>query len=198
MARRSLSLLVVTLAVVLALPALGSQFLQLPFDTVARNATLIVRGTVGPVTSAWDDDHRIIYSYAALSVDGYLAGHGPDTLMIREVGGTVEGYTQVAIGFPALREGQEVVLFLARWDDCGDWRIDSYNQGKYRVRMTPAGAVVSPDPETQGHEGIGEGGRIRSNSADDSDSMRLEELATMIAAARSAGNVGTPDNRRQN
>src|SRR6185369_15494171 len=147
MARRSLSLF--ALAMALALPICASQFVQLPFDTVARDSALIVRGTLGPVSSAWDDSHEVIYSYATLRVARYMAGSGPRVLMVREVGGTVGDYTQEAIGFPSLREGQEVVLFLSRWDDSADWRIEAYNQGKYRVIKTPHGEMVSPDPDTQ-------------------------------------------------
>src|SRR4051812_46198183 len=116
MVRRSL-VLSFLLLVAIVVPMSASQFIELPFDQVAREATLVVRGTVGPVSSAWNDDHDVIFSYAPIQVKQYLGGDGPSVLMLREVGGTAEGYTQVAIGFPTLREGQEVVLFLTQWDD---------------------------------------------------------------------------------
>ncbi len=195
MARRSLVLF--ALAMVLALPIGASQFVQLPFDAVARNATLVVRGTIGPVTSAWDDAHEVIFSSAPLRVERYLGGTGPETLMVREVGGTVGNYTQEAIGFPTLREGQEVVLFLSRWDDSADWRIEAYNQGKFQVTRTPHGVMVAPDPVTQGHERAIEGGegRIRANAVE--AGMSIEELAAMINAARAADRGGAPADRKQ-
>lgn len=196
MARRSFFLF--ALAMVLALPICASQFIQLPFDAVARDSALIVRGTLGPVTSAWDDSHEVIYSYATLRVGRYLAGGGPRVLMVREVGGTVGDYTQEAIGFPALREGQEVVLFLSRWDDSADWRIEAYNQGKYRVTRTPHGELVSPDPETQGHErDFDRGGRMRANAVSEETGMPIEELVSMIEAARGAEPAPVPINREQ-
>lgn len=193
MTRRSLVLFALAM---LALPLGASQFIQLPFDAVARDAAVIVRGTLGPVTSAWDDAHEVIYSYAPIQVERYLGGTGPRTLMVREAGGTVGDYTQEAIGFPVLREGQEVVLFLSPWEDSADWRIEAYNQGKYRVTRTAQGVMVSPDPVTQGHERAISGGegRIRANS--EPEMMAIEELASMINAAR-AGAPDRPADRRK-
>jgi len=196
MTKRLLSL--AALVVLAALPLSASQFIQLPFDQVARQATVIVRATVGPVTSAWDDDREVIFSTATLSVRRYLAGSGPQTLMVREAGGTVGDYTQVAIGFPELREGQEVVLFLSPWDDSADYRIEAYNQGKYRVKMTPHGEMVSPDPDTQGHERTFDGGvgRVRAAAADEEHGFSIDELSSMITAARGASERPQFDRRK--
>ena len=187
MARRTLVLLFLLIAAV-AIPASASQFIQLPFDQVAREATVVVRGTVGPVSSAWNDDHDVIFSYAPIEVKQYIAGEGPSVLMLREVGGTVSGYTQVAVGFPTLREGQEVVLFLSQWEDSADWRIHAYNQGKYLVREVHTRTLAVPDPVTQGHEPAGNGPRVRPESvvSADESGLTLDELASMVTAARRA------------
>lgn len=195
MVRRSLVLSFLLIAA-LALPMSASQFIELPFDQVAREATLVVRGTVGPVTSAWNDDHDVIFSYAPIQVKQYLAGDGPSVLMLREVGGTVEGYTQVAVGFPTLREGQEVVLFLTQWDDSADWRIHAYNQGKYAVHEVRTQMYAMPDPVTQGHERVGNGPRTQTDAVAPAEAtgLRLDELAAMVRAARQP-NRETPRNR---
>jgi len=70
-----------------ALPLSASQFLQVPFDQVARESTYIVHGTVTNVYSAWDDAHETIFSYATVRVKHYLGdAAGPDVLMVREGG----------------------------------------------------------------------------------------------------------------
>ena len=54
MHRRLLSL--ITLLLILsALPVAASQFIDKPFDDVARESALIVRGTIAQTWSAWDD-----------------------------------------------------------------------------------------------------------------------------------------------
>ena len=192
MVRRSVGLSLL-LSAALILPASASQFIQMPFDAVAREAAIVVRGTLGPVTSAWDDEHQVIFSYARLDVSQYFAGEGPRTLVVREVGGTVGDYTQEAIGFPMLREGQEVVLLLARWEDSADWRIHAYNQGKYLVRHAGGKELLVPDPVTQGHDRAAAGGRdAHAMSVDDTEGLSIEEFASMVNAARADRGERTP------
>ena len=168
------TLLVLVALGLLALPLSASQFIKLPFDKVVQESTFVVRGVVGPVDAAWNDEGEIIFSSANLEISEYLVGTGPRLLRIREVGGTVNGYTQQAIGFPELREGEEVVLMLTRWDDSGDYRIHAYAQGKYvvegkRVRLDAGQGEMRPDHSTQ------------KTAAE--DGMSLDELRSMVVAA---------------
>lgn len=186
--RRSLSLL--TLLLVLSVPLSASQFIEMPFDQVARESALIVRGTIGETWSAWDDRHEVIYTYATVHVGRYFGETtGPDTLVVREVGGTVEGYTQEAIGFPVIRSGEDVVLMLARWDDGAEYRIHAYNQGKYLVRTRENIEYLVSDPVRQGYERL-DRGRVRGNAEAEESGLRLEEFARMVDDARAGLQVG--------
>jgi len=200
MHRRTLALSFLLLAA-LALPATASQFAQLPFEDVAQQSTYIVRGTLGPVHSAWDDSGQTIFSYATISVTKYFGETaGPDTLMVREVGGTVDGYTQQAVGFPTLREGQEVVLFLSKWSDSSDYRIHAFNQGKFNVKMIRGVEMAVPDEVQQGSPNADKPARnpfaIAVDSvADDrapAGSLRMDELELMVSAAREGHRVFKP------
>lgn len=173
-----------------ALPLSASQWIQLPFDQVARESTYVVRGSVTNVYSAWDDAHETIFSYATIRVKNYIGEtKGPDTLMVREVGGTVGDYTQQAIGFPELREGEEVVLMLTKWDDSDDLRINAYNQGKFLVRAYNGVESVVEDPVKQGDERLGSHGpRMQA------EPLAMSEFVLMVRAARE-GRSFTPFNR---
>ena len=196
MHRRSLVLTVLLAA--LALPLSASQFIDLPFDQVARESNLIVRGSIVDTWSAWDDSHEVIYTYATVRVNRYFGETtGPDTLMVREVGGTVDGYTQEAIGFPMIRSGEDVVLFLAQWEDGSDYRIHAFNQGKYLVRNRGGREVVIPDMERQGDARLDHSRDfgVRAQSVDaNTPALLLEELSTMINDAR-AGTGRTTDHQ---
>ena len=185
--RRSLSLATLLL-IVSALPLSASQFIELPFDRVAREASLIVRGTVENTWSAWDDSHEVIFTYATVRVGRYFGeATGPDTLVIREVGGTVDGYTQEAIGFPVIRSGEDVVLMLSKWDDGSEYRIHAFNQGKYLVKMRGTLEILTEDPVRQGEERLGrEGGHgPRTNAvAAEATGLGIEEFAQMVDDAR--------------
>jgi hypothetical protein len=184
--RRSLSL--VTLLLIVALPLSASQFIQLPFDKVAREASLVVRGTVENTWSAWDDAHEVIFTYATVRVSRYFGETtGPDTVVVREAGGTVDGYTQEAIGFPAIRTGENVVLMLSRWEDgADDYRIHAFNQGKYLVRMNGAQEILIEDPIKQGDARLGSDREHgpRSNAVEAPAGLSIDEFAQMVVDAR--------------
>jgi len=182
------------LLLVLALPLAASQFVQLSFDQVARESDLIVRGTVESTFSAWNDTHDVIFTYATIRVNRYFGeSTGPDTLVVREVGGTVDGYTMEAIGFPVIRANQDVVLMLSQWEDGADYRIHGYNQGKYMVNRRGNREVLTADPERQGEARLAtrEGGRVQTTSVDELPAMSIDEFAQMVndaRAGRAAGN----------
>ena len=197
MHRRSLSLVTLLLALI-ALPLSASQFVEMPFDQVARESALIVRGDILDTWSAWDDAHEVIFTYATVRVNRYFGEMtGPDTLVIREAGGTVDGYTQEAIGFPAIRSGENVVLFLSQWEGSPDYRIHAFNQGKFLVRNRGGIEVLVADPFTQGEARLsGRDRGIRSNALDDdAPGLLIEEFARMVDDAR-AGREITIDKRQ--
>jgi hypothetical protein len=180
-------LLIVALLLLVALPLSASQFIRQPFDKVVRDSVVVVRGTVGPVQASWNDSHEVIFSRTFVQVDEFLAGNGPSLIPLREAGGTVDGYTQDAIGFPALREGERVILFLTKWDDgADDYRIAAYGQGKWLVRVARDGSeFVTPDPAEQGVEH--QPSRIRAMQESATEGTAMDEFVSMIdAAARGA------------
>ena len=194
MHRRILS--VVMLLVALALPLSASQFVNMPFDQVARESSLIVRGNVVDTWSAWDDAHEVIFTYATVRVNRYFGeATGPDTLLVREVGGTVDGYTQEAIGFPAIRRGENVVLMLSKWENSNDYRIHAFNQGKFLVRSRAGGEVLVKDQNTQGEERLAHG-RELGVDAGETESLGIEEFARMVDDAR-AGATGDVHQKHQ-
>ena len=185
MVRRSFALVAVLLA--LAVPMSASQFVEQPFDQVARGAKFIVRAQVVDTFSAWDDSREVIYTYATLRVLRYFGETtGPDTLVIRNVGGTVDGYTQEAIGFPAVRRGENVVFMLSE-DGEAVLQIHAYNQGKYLVRDRAGEEVLIADPVKQGESRFQGGSRydIADNAISaDTPAMTMGEFERMVDDAR--------------
>ena len=183
---RQRSLIVVGLLFMLAVPLSASQFVELPFEQVAAESQYIVRGTIGQTWSAWDNAHEVIYTYATVNVSRYFGETaGPDTLLIREAGGTVDGYTMEAIGFPAIRSGEDVVLMLSQWEDGADFRIHAFNQGKFLVRNRGGKEVLTADPVKQGEGRGNERGRVHIQSVDDeTPGLLIEEFSQMVDNAR--------------
>ncbi len=194
MKRTTLSLVLVFMV---ALPLSASQFANLPFDEVARGARFIVRADVVDTWSAWDDSREVIYTYATLRVTRYFGeATGPDTLVVREAGGTIDGYRQEAIGFPELRAGERVVLMLA--EDGSNLRIHAYNQGKFLVRQRAGGEVLVSDPVKQGDARL-ERPRfsIADDAVDEGPALTLDEFERMVDDARAGRFDRTADRQQQ-
>ena len=201
MIRRSLSVITLLLALA-ALPLSASQFMEVPFDQMVRESALIVRGDVVNTWSAWDDAHEVIFTYATVRVNRYFGeSTGPDMLVVREVGGTVEGYTQEAIGFPAIRSGEKVVLLLSQWDNSTDYRIHAFNKGKFLVRNRAGIETLFNDPDTQGEarlSGGGPGRGMRVDGVDDATpGLAIEEFSRMVDDAREGRTVTGPGQKHQ-
>jgi len=184
MQRRTLLLSLALL--ILSLPLSASQFIKLPFDQVARESALIVRGTVENTWSQWDDAHEVIFTYATIRVNRYFGETtGPDMLVVREAGGTVGDYTQEAIGFPMVRRGELVVLLLSQWEGSNDYRIHAFNQGKFLVRMRNGVEVLVEDPVKQGDGRLERPRGVQQNAVEDEgESFTMAEFAAMVESAR--------------
>lgn len=193
MKRTTLSLVLVLLV---ALPLSASQFINLPFDEVARGAKLIVRAQVVDTWSAWDDSREVIYTYATLRVTRYFGETtGPDTLVVREVGGSVDGYTQEAIGFPELRRGERVVLMLA--EEGADFRIHAYNQGKFLIQHRDGIELLVSDPVQQGDRRLDRRFSIADNAVDAGPALTLDEFERMVDDARAGVTDRAPLRQQQ-
>ncbi len=195
---RRLSL--VALLLVLSIPMAASQFVDMPFDQIAREAKYVVRGQVLDTWSQWDESREVIYTYATVRVTRYFGETtGPDMLLVREVGGTVDGYTQEAVGFPMIRSGEQIVAFLA--EDGADLRIHAYNQGKFLVRSRAGREVLVSDPVRQGdarRDTTHPRFNVGTEAIDDgAPALGLDEFARMVEDAR-AGTRTTIMRQQQN
>ena len=194
---KRISLILIGLAL-LALPLGASQFIELSFDQVARESSYIVRGTVEQTWSQWDDSHEVIFTYATVRVHRYFGETtGPDTLVVREVGGTVDGYTQEAIGFPVVRSGENVVFFLSPVEDGSAYRIHAFNQGKFLVVNRGGVETLVSDPNRQGEARLGRADRFdaRANAQDSEAGISIEEFAGMVEQARAGEAIEVLDRK---
>jgi hypothetical protein len=183
MVRRTLTLIALLLAV--AIPMSASQFVDMPFDQIARGSKYIVRGTVVDTFATWDESRETIWTYATIRVNRYFGdATGPDTLVVRNVGGTVDGFTQEAIGFPVLRRGEHLVVMLT--EDGADLTIHAFNQGKFLVQNRGGVEVLVEDPVKQGDLRAGDRPRFHAeaNAIDDSPALTIDEFSSMVNDAR--------------
>jgi hypothetical protein len=93
-------------------------------------APVIVIGTAGETISFWSSEPRIILSDTTFHVESVVRGDAASTIIVRAVGGTVEGTTmQVSDGQVVFASGQRSRLFLELTSE-GIYRVVAGADGK--------------------------------------------------------------------
>jgi hypothetical protein len=126
--------------------ASASTFAAASDGQLACEATDIIQGRIIDIRSAWDEEQLAIWTTATVQVQGNVKGKTVrgGVVEVKEVGGTVNGLTIAAIGFPTFRKGEEVVMLLRPWEDHSPaYRVWGYGRGMYNVaRDGKQGAVA--------------------------------------------------------
>jgi hypothetical protein len=121
-------------------PARATVILPADLDTIVNGSHTIVHGRVIDVRSDMTAGRRSIYSVVTLAVDRTLKGNGGATVAFRIPVGQVGRYRRVIVGAPEFAAGDEVVVFLTGAAPALP-TIFGLNQGVYRARGAPAGAL---------------------------------------------------------
>jgi hypothetical protein len=127
-----------------AVPASASTFLHVSREELTAKAAAVVVGDVLEVESFWSDDGRIIVTEARVLVEEALVGDSPSVVLVRTFGGTVNGFTVEAHGFPTFAKGERLLLFLENDRRVqGAHRVLGYQEGKYRIVRDGSGREMA-------------------------------------------------------
>ena len=111
----------------------ASTFMHVDRAELAARAAAVVVGRVLEVNSFWDPSGRIIVTEAMVAVDEALVGEAPTVAIVKTFGGTVDGYTVEAHGFPTFAAGERLLLYLENDTVAGNHRVLGYREGQYRI-----------------------------------------------------------------
>jgi hypothetical protein len=128
----------------LTAPAHASVVQALTVDQLSAEAATVVHGKVVSVRSAWNDDHTRIYTEVQVKVEAAWKGEAPahGVVVVRQLGGSVEGLSQQVMGSPVFAVGEELVLFLVPGPQ-GDRAVLGMSQGKFKVEREAGEVRVS-------------------------------------------------------
>jgi hypothetical protein len=119
-------------AVLTTAPAFATTVAKLNMEQLVQRADLIVQGQVESVYSRWDEARRLIFTYVSIRVDESLKGSAPQSVVIRQIGGSVGTIQMSVAGVPQFRSGEMTVVFLKRQDD-STFQVVGMNQGLYQI-----------------------------------------------------------------
>jgi hypothetical protein len=103
-------------------------------EQLISSSRVILLGDIESVKAQWDLNHENINTYVKVKISQTLKGQlQNDTIVFKQLGGTVGEDSTVIFGAPEYKAGQRVLLFLDTAHD-GTLRIAHLFQGKYDLR----------------------------------------------------------------
>ncbi len=169
------------LASLLSALAAATTVVPLPVEKIAAVSTQVIEGTAGESWSQWNPQHTLIYTYTRFHVSRTLKGSAARTVVVRQLGGSAEGYTQHVAGVRYWRQGEQSVLFLhpSEGND-GTLSVTGLMQGNFAVYHTPTGATMV----SNGMPGVSAyHPSTNAVSTYQGNVMRLEELVSRVQKA---------------
>jgi hypothetical protein len=158
---------------------------QLSFESLTDSSELIVFGRISRVWTAWDSEHKYIWTHYELGAAAAYKGAAGSTVEFAEPGGSVDGRVMVIEGAVTYAPGDQVLVFLSRMPN-RYLRTTGWAQGKYEVDATGrlhAAAAISEGEYVQAGKTALSGSTLRTL-----DGMSLVDLRQRITARlRSAG-----------
>jgi hypothetical protein len=101
-------------------------------EELVSQSEKIVAGRVQRVSTAWDPEHKFIWTHYDVLVSDSLRGSRDRIVTVSEPGGSLDGIHQMVGGALPYSIGEEVVLFLYR-TPIGYFRTTGGGQGKFTV-----------------------------------------------------------------
>ena len=102
------------------------------FEELVSRSEIIAQARVIAEWSAWDSEHRYIWSHYRMQVTDAIRGGAASTVVVSEPGGTVGGISQAVDGVNAWNPGDNVIIFLHHVPN-GYLRTTGGAQGNARI-----------------------------------------------------------------
>lgn len=127
-------------------PASATTVLEMTNDELAAASPLVVRGKIVEQQSSWTADGLNIVTRTRVRVDHALKGPNLTEVVVRQLGGTLDGLTMAPVGDARLVPGEDVLLFLEPHPvEAGAFVLVAMGAAKFRVIRTPAGEIAVRD-----------------------------------------------------
>jgi len=166
--------------------ARATVMVEVSLEDMARDADVIVRGTVTRtgVRMRFEEGRLEPYTSSELRISDWIAGAGGERLVIRERGGEWQGGGHWIDGTPQYRVGEEVVVFLRRDAAEGSYRTYAMAQGKFIVLRGVPGTSGQVRRDLEGMSFASWGDRGMQLSEGAAPTMALDTFLARIRAVR--------------
>jgi hypothetical protein len=129
----------------LTVTAPATTVLKMSIEKMSLEAVAVIVGDVSDMKSAWTTDQTTIYTTITIKVTQCVAGECPDTVRIKQRGGTAGEATLYIPGMPKFSQGQKVLLFLdhSYEGEPGHYSVIGMCQGIFEIEKNEKGVLVA-------------------------------------------------------
>lgn len=169
--------------------ARANTVIDLSIAEMSQQASIIVQGTVANVSTHWNDDQTRIFTEIDIDVTSYIAGQGPQTVHIRQVGGRVDDTELVVAGQPTFNTGENVLVFLEP-DGSGQenyWVCVCMSAGKFTLSFDSSTGELVVSQNTRNLNRFSRQGQIVMRSQNVARPFLFRDLLSEINAALQGG-----------
>ncbi len=111
-------------------------------ERLTQASTNVVEARAVEAWSQWDSNRNLIHTYTRFQVMRSLKGSAPTEIVVKQLGGTAGGYTQVVAGVRGWTRGEDAVLFLHPSEaNDGTFVVSGLMQGDFRAFHAATGEV---------------------------------------------------------
>lgn len=112
-------------------------------ERLTTESSQVVEARVVSAESRWNPQHTLIFTYTKIQVTKTLKGNEQQAMVVKQIGGSAEGYTQKVAGVRYARPGEQAVLFLRpSLGGDGTYEITGLMQGNFAMRRLSSGETV--------------------------------------------------------
>jgi hypothetical protein len=113
-------------------------------EELTKASSAVIEGQATETWTSWNAVHTRIYTFTRVRVTQTLKGTATDSVVIKQLGGSADGYTQHVSGVRAMQTGESAMLFLRPSEARdGTMVIVGLMQGHFRfARDTQTGSTI--------------------------------------------------------
>ena len=155
--------------------------IPLSVENLTEISSHVVEGRALESWAQWNAAHTVIFTYTKFEVLRTLKGEAPATLVVRQLGGTMDGNTEKVAGVRHWKIGEQALLFLRPGEiHDGSLVVTGLMQGNFLIYRGPTGEnlVSNGAPDTSAYKASAS--KITSYEG---NAMRLDEIEGRIQKA---------------
>jgi hypothetical protein len=137
------------LLALVAAPARATQVQHLDTRQLTISSSDVLVGRVQDVRAHWNEKHTKIFTDVTVRVTDALKGATTPTVIVTQLGGTVDGLRYEVEGCPGFTPGEDALLFLWR-DPSGRAQLNGLGQGKFEISIDPRSGKRMVQRRTEG------------------------------------------------